>query len=84
MGVLLRRRATRQLGAVEIAADEPHHLRRGIAEQARGMRSRAGQYVVDHDRGDRGDKAERGRQQGFGDAGRDDREIGRVRTSRCR
>ena len=35
--------------------------------------------IVDHDRRDRRDEAERGRQQRFGDAGRDHREIGGMR-----
>jgi hypothetical protein len=40
------------------------------------MRRRAGEHVVDHDCGDRGDKAERGREQRFGNAGRHHAVVG--------
>ena len=60
------------------AADHQEQLRRGVAEQRAVAADDADQMVVDHDRGDRGDEADRGGEQRLGDAGRDHREIGGV------
>ena len=54
-------------------------LRRRVAEQRAIAGDLAREHVVDHDRRDRGDEAERGREQRLGDAGRDHREIGGLR-----
>ena len=59
-------------------------LRRGVAQQRAIAGDDAGQMIVDHDRRDRGDEPERGRQQRLGDAGRDHREVGGVRFRKCR
>src|SRR5579871_5276996 len=75
---LLRRpwqcRRTAQL----TAADYQQQLRGCVAEQDTVAGNHAGEMVIDHDRRDRSDKAERGRKQGFRDARCHHREIGGV------
>ena len=66
--------------ALAVAADQPHHQRRAVAEQRAIAADRTGEHVVDHHRRDRGEQAERGGEQRLGDAGRDHREIGGVRV----
>ena len=63
----------------QVAADEAHDLRRAVAEQSAIAGDRAREDVEDHHRRNGGRKAERGREQRFGDAGRDDREVCRLR-----
>src|SRR5262249_40305478 len=62
-------------GALEIAADEPQDLRRGVAEPGAIARDRPREYVVDHHGRNGGRKPESGRQQRLGDARRDHREV---------
>ena len=50
-----------QLGAIEIAAHKVHHQRGRVANQCAVVRRRARQHVIDHDGGNGGDEAERGR-----------------------
>ena len=69
---------------VEVAADESQHRGRGVGDQRPVAGGRAREHVVDDDRRDRRDQAERGREQRLGDAGRDHREIGGLRLRRCR
>src|SRR4051794_1786457 len=57
---LLRGSRRPQAAAVALAADQQQHLRRGVAEQRAISPDRPGQMIVDHDRGNRGDQAQRG------------------------
>ena len=77
------RAAARDIGALmrsqsrltsRITSAEPSAEQRAIAAD------RAREHVVDHHRGNGGEQAERGREQRFGDAGRDHREVGGVRV----
>jgi len=54
-------------------------LRGSVADQRTVMGSRARQHVIDHDGGDGGDEAERGRKQSLGNTGRHDGEVRRMR-----
>src|SRR5579871_2286645 len=72
---LLRRPQPRRAMA---AADHQQQLRRGIAEQRPVAGDHPRQMIVDHDRRNRGDEANRGGQQRLGNAGRDHRKIGGV------
>ena len=63
---------------VTLPADQQHHHRGGVAEQRAMGGYRAGEMIVDHDRRDRRHETQRGREQRFRDAGRDDGEIGGV------
>src|SRR6516162_11134856 len=65
--------------ALEVAADEPQDLRRGIANPGAIARDRPREHVVDHHGRNGGRKPECGRQQRFSDARRDDREVGGMR-----
>src|SRR5215475_9471553 len=75
---LLRRARQRRRTNPLAPADDQQQLRRRVAQQRAIARYDAGKMVVDHDRRDRGDEAERGREQRFGNAGRHHREIGGV------
>src|SRR6516165_12282244 len=70
---------SRHDGALEIAADEPQDLRRGIAEPSAVARDRAREHVVDHHGWNGGRKPESSRQQRLGDARRNHREVGGMR-----
>src|SRR4051794_22186799 len=65
--------------ATSLPADQQQHLRRGVAEQRAIRRNRTREIIVDHDRRDRCDQAERRGQQRFGNSGGDHREVGGVR-----
>ena len=64
--------------AIDIAADQPQHFRRCIRKRRAIGRNLAGKHIVDDDGRDCGRKAKRGREQRFGDARRDNRQICRV------
>src|SRR5215831_14131135 len=66
-------------GALEIAADEPQDLRRGIAKPSAVARDRPREHVVDHHGRNGRREPESGRQQRLGDARRDHREVGGMR-----
>src|SRR6201996_9509802 len=75
---LLRRSRQRQ-GMTQLpAADDQQQLCGRIAEQGAITADHAREVVVDYDRRDRGDQAERGRQQRFRNARRHHRKIGGV------
>src|SRR6516162_6079673 len=74
-----RRRRGRDSNALEIAADEPQNLRRGIAKRRAVARDRPREHVVDHHGRNGGRKPESGRQQRLGDARRNHREVGGMR-----
>ena len=63
---------------VEIARQMTKNLRRSIAELRAIARDRAGESIIHHDGGNGRDKSHRRRKQGFGDARRHHREIGRI------
>src|SRR5712671_2500324 len=78
----LGRRRDRLAGAgatIEVAARQPQRLGRGIGELGPVGGDLAGEHIIDDDRGDRRRQPEGGRQQGFGYAGRDHRQIGGLR-----
>src|ERR1019366_1775625 len=77
--ILLRSARDARRAAAALAADQQQHLRRGVTEQRAIGRDRTRQMIVDHDCRDCRDQAQRGRQQGFGNAGRDHGEICGVR-----
>src|ERR1041384_7776358 len=62
--------------AVGIARQLPARHAGRAADELQITPGYAREVIVDHDRRDGGKKADRGRQQGFGDAGRDHGEIG--------
>src|SRR5262245_37677308 len=64
---------------LEIAADEPQDLRRGVAKAGAVARDRPREHVVDHHGRNGGRKPESGRQQRLGDARRNHREISGMR-----
>src|SRR5262249_26342640 len=63
---------------VEIAAHQTQNFGGGIGMLRAIAGDPAREHVVHDDRRDGGDEAERGGEQRLGDAGRDDRKIGRV------
>src|ERR1700750_1146552 len=67
------------MAAVEIARQQTGGDARGAAHLLEIGFGGAREVIVDDDGRDRGDEADRGRQQGFGDAGRYDREVGGLR-----
>src|SRR3954464_1831460 len=77
---LLRRgpRNVRRGDALAIAADQAHHQRRAVREQRAIAADRAREHVVDHDRRNRGEQTERGREQRLSDPRRNDGKIGGV------
>src|SRR5690348_3691607 len=66
-------------GAIEIAADQGQHLRRCVAKLCAVARNQARERVIDDHCRNRGGQPERGGEQCLGDAGRDYRQIGRMR-----
>src|SRR5262249_40272030 len=65
--------------AVEIAGNETLDLGGSLHDLRLVARDGAGELVVDDDGGNGGDEADGCRKEGFGDAGRDDGEVGRLR-----
>ena len=61
---------------VEVAADQQQDFCRGVGHLRLVAGDGAGEDVVDHHGWNRCHQAQRGRQQGFGDAGRHDGEVG--------
>ena len=72
-------RAAADMGAIEIARQQPPRGARRAADQFEIAFGDAREVIVDDDGRDRGDQADRGREQRFGDAGRDHGEIGGLR-----
>src|SRR3954453_15470527 len=65
MAIALLRRGARNMRrrhALAVAADEPHHQRRAVGEQSAIAADLAREHIVDHDRRNRGEQAERGRE----------------------
>src|SRR5262249_17677377 len=78
MALLRRDAAQRMVATVEVAAPQPQDFG-GCGGQAGPVAGdHARERVVDHDRRDRCDQAQCGGQQRLGDAGGDDREVGRL------
>src|SRR5262245_27524108 len=79
---LLRRCARHRaadMGAVEIARQQPRGRARGAVDQFEIALRHPREVVVDDDRRDRGDEADRGCKQCFGDARRHDGKVGGLR-----
>src|SRR6516162_1845837 len=76
--VSLRGSGQRHGVASRPAADHQQELRRGIAKQCAVAGNDPREMVIDDDRRDRGDEAERGREQGLRNARRHHCEIGGV------
>src|SRR5690606_19275322 len=79
IGLLRRARGEGTVGAVQIARQQPAGRSRGAPDQFGVAPRHAREVVVDDDRRNGGDKAERGREQRLGDAGRHHREVGGLR-----
>src|SRR4051812_14100079 len=74
---LLRRCApTADMGAVEIARQQPRRHARGAIDELKIALRHPREVIVDDHRRNRRDQADRGCEQRLGDAGRDDRQIG--------
>src|SRR5437667_7495036 len=77
---LLRRCApAADMGAVEIARQQPRRRARGAVDELEIALRHPREVIVDDDRRDRGDEADRGREQRFRNAGRDDGKVGGLR-----
>src|SRR5262245_22367769 len=76
IALLRRARHRAAMGAIEIAREQPRRCARSAAHQFEIALRHPREVIVDDDRGDGGDEADRGRQQRFGDAGSYDRQIG--------
>src|SRR5215475_3321525 len=70
---------SRHDGAIEVTADEPQDLRRGIAKPGAVACDRPREHVVNHHGRNGGRKPESGRQQRLGDARGDHRKVGGMR-----
>ena len=73
----------RRFGAIEVAAGDAQDFRRSVGAKRLVAGNAARKHIVDDDRRNGGEQAERSGEQRFGDAGRDDGEIGGVLPSIC-
>src|SRR5262245_26077071 len=74
-----RHRAAADMGAVEIARQQPRRHARGAVDELKVTLRHPREVIVDDDRGDGGDKADGGGEQRLGDAGRHHSQIGGLR-----
>src|SRR5262245_46774845 len=74
---LLRRRAgaAADMGAVEVARQQPRRRARGAVDQLKVALRHPREVIVDDDRRNSGDKADGGCQQRLGNAGGDNRKV---------
>src|SRR5690349_22196298 len=72
IGLLRRRAPATDMGAVEVARQQPRRSARGAVDQFEIALRHTGEVIIDDDGRDRGDETDRGRQQRLGNAGRDD------------